>query len=290
MKGVLSTVAASALLLAAMLGAPWLLFVGEPAFAQIDIRNDGGYVGRARDILDCRGGLRCSVDAGVAYLTSPASSGSSGVAPVARCDTPGTALGWDGGAYFCADEVKAGSCSAGQFVTAISNSAVPTCSGAPNSFLEATQTAVRSSNLAASDHVPFDSVRVSGGSLITLDTTTTYTTTQNVASLGRVTLTGGHTYRIVFSVSFCDFSGSGGYVNLALWNSTANAIIGQAAHALPASGANNFGGNGTLLAYFTPGSDTRIEVKITAVNALAALGVVSTGANHFPTMLIESLN
>lgn len=208
--------------------------------------------------------------------------------PSARCDTPGTSLGWDGGAYFCADEVKAGSCSAGQFVTAISNSAVPTCSASP-SYLEATQTAVRSSNLAASDHVPFDSVRVSGGSLITLDTTTLYTTTQNVASMGRVTLKGGHTYRIVFSVSFCDFSGSGGYVNWALWNSTANTLIGQEAHSFPASQtSNNFGGNGTLLAYFTPGSDTLIEIKITAVNALASIGVGST--SHFPTMLIESLN
>ena len=58
------------------------------SLGQIDVRSDGGYVGRARNILDCRGGLACSVDAGVAYLNASGISGggSSGWRTANDCD------------------------------------------------------------------------------------------------------------------------------------------------------------------------------------------------------------
>lgn len=107
------------------------------SLGQIDVRNDGGYVGRARDILDCRGGLACSVDAGVGYISAAGiSGGGGGTSPSAVCGMDaGSALAWDGGAYYCTPithpiQVTVGTCDAGTYLTGISTGN-PTCS-APN--------------------------------------------------------------------------------------------------------------------------------------------------------------
>jgi hypothetical protein len=229
-----------------------------PAYAQIDIRNDGGYVGRARNTIDCRGGLRCFVDGGAAFISAAGVSGGGGggsVLPSGLCGASGTALGWDGGAYYCADEVKAGSCAAGQFVTAISNSGVPTCqpAGTTAGWLSATLSARQSSNLARRDHIKFDTVLDSSGSLVTLDASTAYTNGDGVASIGRLTLTAGHTYLLqylVHAVSQVDFS----IVGFA--NADTGAPIG------PAGVINNAQFSPPLQAVFTASVNTRVEVRI----------------------------
>jgi hypothetical protein len=195
------------------------------------------------------GGLnqRCDVDV--------SGGGGSGVMPSGLCGASGTALGWDGGAYYCADEVKAGSCSAGQFVTAISNSGVPTCQsgGTTAGWLSATLSARQSTNLGKRDHIKFDTVLDSSGSLVTLDTSTAYTNGDGVASIGRLTLTSGHSYRLqylVHAVSQVDFSIMG------FANADTGAPIG------PAGVINNAQYHPPIEAIFTPASNTRVEVRV----------------------------
>ncbi len=296
MKSTLSFLAQCVALVALMLGAPWLLFIGD-AQAQIDVRQNGTYVGRARDIIDCRGSLTCSVDSGVAYLSGDGgTSGGSGVTPAGLCGNDGIhALGWDGGAYYCIGTAQTGSCAAGQFVNGVSSTGAPSCAipgaadSGTSSFLEATLTAPQTTHLSVNDHIAFDSVRISGGSLVTCDTTTTYTPTANVASVGRCTLAAGHTYRLIFTVAYVGFGGTGEYVHFALWDADGSAIIGNAAQVTPTTGIYNNFGNGTLMAYYTPSASVRIEVRITVANGISAFGQVST-YNHFPTLMVENIN
>jgi hypothetical protein len=226
-------------------------------YAQIDIRNDGGYVGRARDILDCRGGLTCFVDAGVAYLRSPASGGGSGTTPAGLCGDGGSALGWDGGAYYCADVVKPGSCSAGQVVTAISASGVPTCSyvGTTAGWLFASLAAKQTTNVSREDHIKFDTVLDSSGSLVTLDTATTYTSQNNVASIGRFTLTGGHSYRLEYLIGSASITN---FIVVGFANADTGAPIGSVG--VINTGSTQF--MQPVQATFSPGSNTRVEVRI----------------------------
>lgn len=162
-------------------------------------------------------------------------------------------------------------------------------SGAAISYLEGTFTALQSTNLAVGDHLKFNSVQVSSGSLISLDTTTAYTTTANVASLGRLTLTSGHTYEIIFSVGFAAFSGANTYVHLQIYDSDTPVGVGQVTQVTPSTGTFDSFGNGVLIQFITPSVDTRYEIRITTVFNLLQFGQVSTG-NHFPTFIVRNLN
>jgi len=53
----------------------------------------------------------------------------------------------------------------------------------------------------AGDHVKFDTVQFVSGTGVTLDTTTTYTTSPNVASIGRVSLAANQTYKLTANVT-----------------------------------------------------------------------------------------
>lgn len=158
------------------------------------------------------------------------------------------------------------------------------------SYIEATISAAQSTNIGAGDHIKFDTARVLGGGLITLDTTTPYVNTQNTASVGRFALTGRHTYRILFRPTYAAFSaGAGSKVNLAVWDSDSAAVIGQTATFQPKTDTGNTGQDGTLSAYFAPSTSTRIEIRFVAVVTFTSIGVVDT-QNYFPTILIESID
>ncbi len=118
------------------------------AQSPIYIRNDGGYVGRALDGVDCYG-VTCSQSG--SRLRIQGSGGSSGPMPSGLCGDGGSALGWDGGAFYCADVVKAGSCSAGQYVSAVSASGAPTCSSPASNWVTALDC-----NLTTQSSAPLD--------------------------------------------------------------------------------------------------------------------------------------
>lgn len=71
----------------------------------------------------------------------------------------------------------------------------PTGSSTSPAFLSATLVTPQTTNIAAADHIKFDTVGAtdSSGSIV-LDTTTTYSNSTNTASIGRVTLQPNLTY------------------------------------------------------------------------------------------------
>jgi hypothetical protein len=234
------------------------------SLGQIDVRSDGGYVGRARSIIDCRDGLVCSADSGVAYLSG-------------------------------ASTVRAGSCSAGQYVTAVSTSAAPSCADAPasRSYLYATlstpQLTVDLTSNAA-EHVKFDTVIYSKGSAISLDTATAYSTTNNAASVGRFTLSHGRAYRMSFSYGWavCDQAWVSWY------NADDAGFIGMASEMQNTTNANNNNGAGVLTALYQPDAGAaRVEVRFGQTTNCTSLGVSASGGGQtwvlYPTALIEEI-
>ncbi len=108
----------------------------------------------------------------------------------------------------------------------------------------------QTTNVSSGDHLKFNSVSFSAGTNISLDTTTSYTTTPNVNSIGRITLIGGKTYYIESWV----VQVSGTSIVVAVYNADSNTFIDG-----PTSG--NING---CLAVFSPVTTTRIEVQITS--------------------------
>lgn len=90
---------------------------------------DAGYIGRSLDGVQCGQGLNCRICGSRWCVDSDGGTGGSGVSFAGLCGIDGgSALGFDGGALVCVNTVKAGSCAAGRYVTAISTTAAPTCS------------------------------------------------------------------------------------------------------------------------------------------------------------------
>lgn len=157
------------------------------------------------------------------------------------------------------------------------------------SYMEATISAAQTTNVGAGDHIKFDTKRVEGGSLITLDTSTSYVNTQNTASIGRFTLTGGHTYRVIFNAVYTTYAGDGSKVNVGFWNSDGAAIVGQATSVQPQTNSNTVAASDTVILYVTPSSNTRYEIRFLAVANFTGIGVLDT-YNFYPTILIENIN
>lgn len=157
------------------------------------------------------------------------------------------------------------------------------------SYVEASISAAQTTNIGVGDHIKFDVARVSAGSLITLDTTTTYVNTQNTASVGRFTLVGGRVYEIALRPTWAGWSGAAGSTcNLGIYDNDSNALIGQTSYLPPSTETSNNTGDGTLSAFYAPTATVRIEFRLVSATALTAIGTVAT-YNYFPTVLIKNL-
>lgn len=139
------------------------------------------------------------------------------------------------------------------FTTGISDNSL--CSD-----LSVTQT----TNVVDGDHIKIDNVSLQKGSLMSLDTTTPYTTTAGAASIGRYTLAPNFTYQITYDISSVAFNKQTGVVKFQLWNATSDTAIGK---------LMSINGSGQILgdihinhAYtktiFSPTVSTLIEVRI----------------------------
>lgn len=147
----------------------------------------------------------------------------------------------------------------------------------------------QSANIAANDHIKWDTVlAVRGATYIALDTTTAYVTTTGAASVGRVTLKAGLTYYMRATVGYVLFSGATGVVDLQFYDATAGAAIATSSIGtlFTATDASNDGSTGVIEAVFTPGQDTLVELRINSVTALTRFG--TTGARTM-TLWIEAL-
>lgn len=134
-------------------------------------------------------------------------------------------------------------------------------------------------NIAVNDHIQFSVVDYKGLT-ITLDTTSPYSTATNVASNGRFTLRGGHTYFLDAFVSYIDFSSSAGYITINWFNSDTNTNINT--ETIPSVPDTPGVFYGCSVVGFSPVSDTRVEVRLVAVNLLTSISrafgkIIQTG-------------
>src|SRR5881394_2884607 len=109
--------------------------------------------------------------------------------------------------------------------TGVVNTATP---DGLSGYLFATMATQQAANIAANDHVKFDTVNFNDGP-ISLDTTTAYSNALGAASVGRVTLkgspNGGLSYKLSFNAGYCLFSGNTGVIDFQFYDATAGAFI-----------------------------------------------------------------
>ena len=163
--------------------------------------------------------------------------------------------------------------------------------GGLTAFASARIATQQSANIAANDHLKFDTVDAVEGTEIIPDTTTAYVTTQGAASVGRFLLHGspnaGLTYRLQFNAGYVLFSGATGLLELQFYDATNGAVIpGGTVSIVAATDAGHDGGSSSMEAVFTPLSDVLVEVRILVATALTRIG---TTASRFPTVFISLL-
>jgi hypothetical protein len=133
-------------------------------------------------------------------------------------------------------------------------------SGSSRSYMTGYNIDTYSANLGVGDHIKFNAVYTFGGSDITLDVSSVYTTTLNVASIGRITLKAGKTYSLWGSINNAVSSSYGAF----RWM---NANTGTILSLVSGGGAPNslvdrHPGVGAFC-FFTPPVDTRVELQLT---------------------------
>jgi len=131
------------------------------------------------------------------------------------------------------------------------------------SILYGYNAATYSTNVAVNDHIKFDSSVFVRGSNISLDTSTAYNTSTNTASLGRITLTAGKTYKLTGSINNAISSGNGDYNAIRWYNSDNGAALGLISGAAPPNSTINRVPSAGTIAYITTSVSTRVELRIT---------------------------
>jgi len=150
-------------------------------------------------------------------------------------------------------------------------------------FVLARNGATQSTNIAANDHVKFDTVDMSRGSSIVLDTTTTYSNSNGAASLGRFSLQGGKVYKLTSSIGYVLGSGATGLLSVR-WTDVTGApvAIGSLSNNYVMTDATNETGDGNLFTMFAPGGSSQdiflVELRIITATALTSFGDPTKGA------------
>ena len=138
----------------------------------------------------------------------------------------------------------------------------------------------------AVDHVKFDTV-FNGG--IPLDTTTTYTSTNGVASRGRFTLTAGKTYDLLATIGELAIPTTSLNVRFQWYDVTTGTAValGQSTVLMsPSYTGTAIQANPHAHAVFTPSVNSLVEVRI--VNG-SGLTIVVGGANYSSTFFIKQI-
>jgi hypothetical protein len=144
----------------------------------------------------------------------------------------------------------------------------------------------QSANIAANDHIKFDTVITSRGSSAVLDTTTAYATGAGAASVGRITLKAGKTYKITAGIPFYLGSAATSTAVLRLYDATAGANLpGIAFSVWPSSTTTNEYGSAMAVAFFTPTQDSLVELRIISATTGTRYGNTS---GEEPWILVET--
>uniref|UniRef100_A0A6C0JR01 Uncharacterized protein n=1 Tax=viral metagenome TaxID=1070528 RepID=A0A6C0JR01_9ZZZZ len=124
---------------------------------------------------------------------------------------------------------------------------------------------VYSTNVSSGDHIKFNVDGFTNGSLITVDLTTTYTNTANVASLGRISLVTGHSYLLEGSLDLISIKDHVATFTVQWYNSDDNVALGNPFVYLADGEDHPKICNVNLKAYYnnTSGSTKRVELRIT---------------------------
>lgn len=113
---------------------------------------------------------------------------------------------------------------------------------------------------SSGDHIKFSAVSFSRGSNISLDISSSYTTSSNTASIGRITLFAGRTYKLVGSLNNVRSDG----FNATTWyNADNNTPIGLTSGSAPPSSTIDRVPSATTVAYITTSVPTRVELRST---------------------------
>lgn len=149
--------------------------------------------------------------------------------------------------------------------------------GVAKSILQGFNNATYSTNVSVGDHIKFDGVAFVRGSNISLDTTSAYTTSIGVASVGRITLAAGKTYKLTGSINNVV---SANYNAMRWYNSDTNTALGVVSGmSSPVSTTDRVPSAG-FIAYITTSVSTRVELRI-IWNALSSVN--GTGDGIGPT-------
>jgi len=159
--------------------------------------------------------------------------------------------------------------------------------GAPRSIMQGVMLANQGGDeIATGQHVKFDSALYTKGTSISLDVSTPYNNSANTASIGRITLAAGKTYKLIATVSRAYLTTPSGYFVLKWYNSDASTFIGV---------ANTWWGSvytetsgGAVMAMITTTVATRVELHISTSASFTFIygtGVSGGGA----TFIIEEL-
>lgn len=127
----------------------------------------------------------------------------------------------------------------------------------------------QSTNIASGDHIKFDNAAFTRGTAITLDTSTTYNSSTNTASIGRITLAAGKTYKLTGISCTASFTSTSAYLGLKWHNNTTNTPLGTVNTWW--GGGFNYTSGGAVVAYITTTVSTRVELRINNVSALTLL-------------------
>jgi Coiled stalk of trimeric autotransporter adhesin len=128
-------------------------------------------------------------------------------------------------------------------------------------------------NVATGDHIKFDSSVFTRGTAITLDASSTYSSSTNTPSVGRITLAAGKTYKLTGSINNVV---SANYNGMRWYNSDTGAALGViSGMSSPVSTTDRVPSAG-FVAYITTSVSTRVELRITW-NALSSVNGTSDG-------------
>ena len=143
----------------------------------------------------------------------------------------------------------------------------------------------QTTNKSSGDHVKFDSEyqTYDPNGDIDLDTSTSYSNSSNVDSIGRVTLKAGRTYKITGYISYLNGTS---YAGFSIYDADAGSRVGTRGGSFANTNQDQNADSSPSIAFVTPSSDTRYELRITGGGA----GNIYSGNNNLSAtyMLIES--
>jgi len=130
---------------------------------------------------------------------------------------------------------------------------------AKKSYIHAYMVGTQTTNVGNGDHIKWDTLGTQFGSDVTLDLATTYTSSANVASIGRFTLKAGKTYKLYTSLRLRASSSTA--IAIKWYDATNSSTIGRGLGWDTVQESYDYSSATALTAFITPVVDTFVEVR-----------------------------